>query len=154
MSKAMVIGADVQGVEASIAQLRALAQPDELGVIMDNALEAGGEVIAEEWSRRAPAQSLKTTYVRKGIAAARALRISYKKLSGVAVVAFGGKGYRLAHLFEYGTSERRQYTTGRKTGRMPARPFARPGVDAVLAETQETIKMSLQKAINQKMKKR
>lgn len=36
---------------------------------------------------------------------------------------------RLAHLFEFGTAERVQETTGRRTGRIPMQPFLRPAVE-------------------------
>ena len=35
----------------------------------------------------------------------------------------------LAHLIEFGSAPRRQKTTGRFTGRMPANPFLRPALD-------------------------
>lgn len=136
---------DTKGFDGAMRQLKSLANDVEQRDAMDTALAAGGRVIADEWSRRAPARSLKQTRVRKGRMAARALKIS--RVMGLAVVGFEGAGYRLAHLFEFGTSERRKKTTGQSTGRMPMRPFARPGVDAVRDEVGAAIKASLARSI-------
>ena len=45
----------------------------------------------------------------------------------------------LAHLFEFGTAERVQKTTGRRTGRMPAEPFMRPALEQMGGDKAEQI---------------
>lgn len=147
-----VIAPNPEGFDAALAALKSLSDEAELRGIMDTALAAGGRVIADEWSRRAPAQSLKGTQVRKGKRASRALKI--RNIGGLAVVGFTGKGYRLAHLFEYGTAERYQKTTGRYTGRMPMTPFARPGVDAVRGEVSDKILASMKRSMKRLAKKK
>jgi HK97 gp10 family phage protein len=78
--------------------------------------------------------------IRPGLAKSIALRPTLsrrqrkgrKKGPGEVEVFLGPSAARrgLAHLIEFGTGPRRQRTTGRYTGVMPARPFMRPAWEA------------------------
>jgi hypothetical protein len=54
-----------------------------------------------------------------------------------------GRGGRTAHLFEFGTRERVQRTTGRRTGRLQMQPFVRPAWDGEQIEALGIIRFSL-----------
>lgn len=54
-----------------------------------------------------------------------------------------------AHWFEFGTGERVQKTTGRRTGRMPATPFFYPGFRLVRARARNRIARAMRKAIRE-----
>jgi HK97 gp10 family phage protein len=51
------------------------------------------------------------------------------------------------HLVEFGTSERYQKTTGRRTGVMPRHPFFRPAYDANKARLYKELYNELQKSV-------
>lgn len=52
-----------------------------------------------------------------------------------------------AHWFEFGTGERVQKTTGRRTGRMPATPFFYPGFRLVRQRARNRIVRAMRRAI-------
>jgi hypothetical protein len=58
-----------------------------------------------------------------------------------------GRGGRSAHLFEFGTRERVQKTTGRRTGRIEMQPFMRPAWDSKQAEAFSVLTFSLREEI-------
>ena len=55
---------------------------------------------------------------------------------------FGMRG-RTAHLFEFGTAQREQASTGRRTGRIRAVPFVRPAWDANRMKALEILRTRL-----------
>lgn len=62
----------------------------------------------------------------------------------------GGEDAR-AHWFEFGTGERVQATTGRRTGRMPATPFFYPGWRLVRNRARARIARAMGKGIRKAM---
>jgi HK97 gp10 family phage protein len=94
---------------------------------------ASVKIVGDEMKRRAPVGP--TGNLRKATGAKLMKRRGGTIRSGMAGVLRGGgkKGYH-AWIVEYGTTERTQKTTGRKTGRMPAHPFLRPAADTKMAD--------------------
>ena len=134
MADLVTVSGELEGLEQFQTILRKL--PDAMeDRLLNNACAAGARVIAREWKRTRPTPKL-VPAVRSGAAAAKHARIGLNTVSGLAIVAFQQPHSRLAHLFEFGTSQRVQTTTGRSTGRMPARPFMRPAVDSVEGEVE------------------
>lgn len=88
------------------------------------ALKSGANIIAREIRSRAPGGINKIVRVRK----------TNKRQKGIGfgevIIGFEWPKSKLVHLFEFGTAPRRQKTTGRFTGQMPAKPFIRPAIDA------------------------
>jgi len=83
----------------------------------------GAKIIAAAAKANAPKGP--TGNLKKGIKAKFLRQISNFPRSAAAV-----SNAPHDHLVEYGTAPRRQKTTGRYTGSMPAHPFFRPAVDA------------------------
>lgn len=66
--------------------------------------------------------------------------------------AKGGEGAdQRAHWFEFGTGERVQKTTGRRTGRMPATPFFWPGWRLARKRARARISRALNRGIRKVM---
>lgn len=94
--------------------------------MQQNVLRSGNRALANEFVKSIRNNSNLPGTVRKAIRAVQ--HGSMKQTKGFRV------GLRqpfspLAHLLEFGTTERTQKTTGRYTGRMPAQPFMRPALD-------------------------
>lgn len=89
-----------------------------------NAFRAGANIVRDEAKRKAPNNTL-----RRAITVARGNRRNRPSRNTVVMLALRKPASSLAHLFEFGTQDRRQTTTGRFTGRMTATPFLRPALD-------------------------
>lgn len=113
------------------AELNKFSDEFTRGKLLDNACAAGARVLSREIQGRSPSTSVRrAATVRKGRAALKSVRVNKaSQIDGLAVVAFRKPHSGLVHLIEFGTSERIQKSTGRRTGRMPARPFIRPAID-------------------------
>ena len=125
--------------------------PDRVNTrLANNAAAAGARVLQKNIKQRAPHAGLKKMKVLTSFKAAQHLRVNKKETVGMALVGFltkkSGGLSRLAHLFEFGTSER--FTkSGARRGRMVARPFIRPALasekGAVLQKMTENLAKGL-----------
>jgi len=89
-----------------------------------NAFRAGANIVKKDAQSRAPHPTL-----RKAITVARGTTRNRPNKNTIMMIALRKPASSLAHLFEFGTQERRQ-RNGRFTGRMTAQPFLRPAMDA------------------------
>ena len=123
---------DLTGLSKLKADLKGISDEMTSGRLLDNACAAGARVLSDDIKSRSPSNRIRrAATVRKGRAALKSTRISRaSQIDGLAVVAFRKPASALVHLIEFGTSERIQKSTGRRTGRMPARPFIRPAIDS------------------------
>lgn len=89
-----------------------------------NAFRAGAQVVADEAKAKAP------DAIADAIVVGKPQRKHRLHKDSVAVISVKKGPSRLAHLFEFGTSERR-HRDGSRTGRMKATPFFRPALDSM-----------------------
>jgi HK97 gp10 family phage protein len=93
---------------------------------IEESLLDGATEIADEMRRLAPEGP--TGKLKRSIISKLLSRIGDNPRTALAGV--NRKKAPHAHLVEFGTVERVQKTTGRRTGHMPAHPFVRPAADA------------------------
>lgn len=95
--------------------------------VVDGALRKGGEIFKADIKAKAKFKRL-----RDGVAVKTASRTERQRdvNKGDVYVGFKGDAARFAHLPEFGTAERVQKTTGRRTGKMPMTPLVRPAFDS------------------------
>jgi len=60
---------------------------------------------------------------------------------------------KLGHLFEFGTQERVQKTTGRATGRMPKTPWLRPALEAIGGKAADIWSKAASRNLDRQLKK-
>lgn len=77
----------------------------------------------------------------------KSIRVKYSKDKWSAKVGAMGKNSAHAHLVEFGTVERTQKTTGRDTGKMPAKPFLFPSYEENRQEYINGMKNALKDAV-------
>lgn len=115
--------AEVRGIREIDALLRDL--PENM---QRNVVRSGNRAVAKEVTDRVQRGGRVHFLVRM----AATFRQNPKgRATGAFKVALRGRWGRLAHLFEFGTTERTQKKTGRSTGHMKATPFLRPAVDSM-----------------------
>jgi len=110
-------------------------------------IRAGASVLRREIRKRAPK---KTGTLRKSIKVKPWSRT--RNTLGFSV----GPDMRVAPhapLVEYGTGPRKQKSTGRSTGQMPARPFMRPAYEAIKDEVVKAILDRGWKAVEEETRK-
>lgn len=148
------VDVDLSGFEALKSTMRKFADDRTQTKLLNAACGSGATVLKREMQARSPSTRLEyAARTRTGVNAARVLRVrrSVAKAGGLAAVGFRQPHSRLTHLIEFGTSERVQKTTGRKTGRMPARPFIRPAMQSSKADIVTAMKKNLTKGINREI---
>lgn len=69
---------------------------------------------------------------------------------GRGLIMYMGSSHPLAHLFEFGTTERKQKKTGRYTGRMIMQPWARPAFEAKKHEVMRKLSAEMWLALKRK----
>lgn len=110
--------------------------PDKM---QKNVLASGNRAVANQVKKRAQAATTNET-MKKGLIAKQAAFNGLKSRNKWAFIVGVRKPFSsLAHLFEFGTAERVQTTTGRRTGRMAASPFLRPAQESMGASEIEAI---------------
>jgi HK97 gp10 family phage protein len=120
----MTFNARVRGLKQLQATLRTLPRKIETGAVRSSVRAGAGE-IRDEVKRHAEYKSIK-----KAIAVQPRKKRGGRFRATVGIRTTGRNRAPHAHLIEFGTKERVQKTTGRRTGRMPARPYFEPAVEA------------------------
>ena len=113
--------------------------------IANKALRAASEPVAEEMRARTKGSLRESIGVGNKLSVRQ--RAISRSLGGAASIQMHtgpnyalGFGGRSGHLIEFGTGQRVQTTTGRATGRVQAKPFARPAWDNNKMKSLEIIK--------------
>ena len=94
------------------------------GRLGNNATKAGARVIAADARLRVP---VVTGRLKRSITVVG--DDGLRRQGGSVRAAYVVARAKIAHIIEFGTVARRQRTTGRFTGSVPARPFLRPALD-------------------------
>lgn len=89
-----------------------------------NAFKAGAQVVADDARARAP------DVLADKIVVGKPRRAHRLNKDSVVVIAVRKGPSRLAHIFEFGTAERR-HSDGHRTGRIRPTPFFRPALDSM-----------------------
>jgi len=105
---------------------------------------SGTRAVANEVAKRARKNALAhgggLARMAKAITTRKATRGQIRaQVAGGIIVGWRKPWSRLAHLFEFGTAERVQKETGRRTGRMAPQPHLRPAIAEVAATVFEAV---------------
>ena len=92
-----------------------------------HAFRSGAKIVQKE-SQRLATQKIDITFA-KSITVSRPSGRNRPSKNTIVTITLKKPSSRLAHLFEFGTAQRFQ-KSGRFTGRITARPFLRPALDA------------------------
>ena len=133
---------DVRGLEEAPRKIRSILSA-VTSEDVENVLLQGARIVRDEAKRRAPVGP--TGNLKRSLKAKKGKRRG--KLFATAFAAVDRKIAPHAHLVEYGTGPRRQKTTGRYTGQMPAIPFFRPAVDATKDQVARTVNQGIARLI-------
>lgn len=106
----------VEGIPETITKMT------KYSIELTNAIEKANKT----WAKRIVKDARSRVPVKTG-GLKKSIKARYFKKDGPAATVFPrGKAGSARHLVEYGTGPRTQKSTGRYTGRMPAKPFMGP----------------------------
>ena len=145
----MKVKTTIKGVE-EIRLVLALLPGAVAKKVVDGALRKGGEVFKTEIKAKAKFRRL-----RDSVAVKTADRTERQRdvAKGDVYVGFKGDGARFAHLPEFGTAERVQKTSGRRTGKMPMTPLVRPAFDSKKEQAVSAVEQSLGDGVEREARK-